>query len=267
MPEAPTKKTNWSAVLEDNPWVVFLAPFIVFMIFTQIEPTPEKAGGAFGLVIPYSHYPWAYAAKIVLTLAAVGAVWPGYRWFPFRVSPLAIVVGVVGVVVWVGLCKLQLETRVIGPFLSPLLDNPLGKTFGLAGMFDPEATRSAFNPFEHMADRRAAWAFLAVRFFGLALVVPLIEEFFLRGFIMRFVMARDWWEVPFGTVTTTAVVVGTVFPMLMHPAELVAAAVWFSMITWLMVRTKNIWDCVAAHAVTNFLLGVYVVASGDWHLM
>jgi uncharacterized protein len=57
--------------------------------------------------------------------------------------------------------------------------------------------------------------------------------------------------------------------LLMHPAELLAAAVWFTLVTWLMLRTKNIWDCVVAHAVTNFLLGVYVVFMGGdaWRLM
>jgi membrane protease YdiL (CAAX protease family) len=39
------------------------------------------------------------------------------------------------------------------------------------------------------------------------------------------------------------------------------------MVTWLMVKTRNIWDCVVAHAVTNLLLGVYVVATGQWQLM
>jgi len=33
-----------------------------------------------------------------------------------------------------------------------------------------------------------------------------------------------------------------------------------------MVRTRNFWDCVAAHAVTNLLLGVYIVAAGQWTL-
>jgi hypothetical protein len=33
-----------------------------------------------------------------------------------------------------------------------------------------------------------------------------------------------------------------------------AAAVWLSLDTWLMVRTRKIWDCVAAHAVTNLLV-------------
>jgi membrane protease YdiL (CAAX protease family) len=84
---------------------------------------------------------------------------------------------------------------------------------------------------------------------------------------LGFVMQADWWEVPFGRVNAVAVLAGTIVPMLMHPAELLAAAVWFSLITWLMVRTKNLWDCIAAHAVTNLLLGVYVVLSGQWHLM
>mgnify|MGYP006910770527 CR=1 FL=1 len=42
---------------------------------------------------------------------------------------------------------------------------------------------------------------------------------------------------------------------------------WFSMVTWLYVRTRNIWDCVAAHAVYKVLLGIYVVSNGDWRLM
>jgi hypothetical protein len=48
-------------------------------------------------------------------------------------------------------------------------------------------------------------------------------------------------------------------------AELQVAAVWFSLVTWLMIRTRNIGDCVAAHAVTN-LLGIYVVTQHEWQL-
>jgi CAAX prenyl protease-like protein len=127
--------------------------------------------------------------------------------------------------------------------------------------------RPSFNPLAELANTPAwAYTFLVIRFVGLAIVVPIIEEFFLRGFLMRVVVHENWWAVPFGTLTTAAAIVGTAVPMLMHPAELLAAAVWFSLVTWLMTRTKNIWDCVAAHAVTNLLLGIYVVARGAWHL-
>ena len=128
--------------------------------------------------------------------------------------------------------------------------------------------RSAFNPLQELADNPVwAYGFLLIRFTGLAVIVPVIEEFFWRGFLMRFLVAERWWQVPFGTVNRVAIVAGTLGPTLMHPAELLAALVWFSMITWLMVRTRNIWNCVVAHAVTNFLLGVYVVISGHWELM
>jgi CAAX prenyl protease-like protein len=242
-----------------NPWLVFLLPFVVFMIVGSLEPTPDKPGGAaIGLAIPYSLYPAVYTIKIALTLAAVVFVLPGYKEFPFRVSLLAVVVGVVGALIWVGLCKLDLEHAYIQPFLDKL---KLGWLVG-------SGERAAFDPLRQLADRPVwAWVFLGIRFFGLALVVPLVEEFFLRGFVMRFVVDQRWWEAPFGQVNRLAVVLGTLLPMFSHPGELLAAAVWFSLVTWLMVRTRNIWDCVAAHLITNLLLGVYVVATGDWRLM
>jgi uncharacterized protein len=251
MINAPNWRTN---LLQRHHWVTFLLPFVVFMLAGSLEPTPEKLGGAsIGLAIPYTYYPWVYAGKIVLTLAAIAAVWPGYRQFSPRPTPLAIIVGAVGGVLWVGLCLL--------PFLN---------RFGL-GWLIGAGSRSAFNPFRELAGHPFwAWTFLAVRFLGLVAVVPLIEEFFLRGFVMRLVVDRDWWDVPFGKANRLAIVLGTALPMLMHPGELLAAAVWFSMITWLMLRTRNIWDCVAAHAITNLILGIYVVYQNTpeaWRLL
>ena len=103
--------------------------------------------------------------------------------------------------------------------------------------------------------------------FGLAILVPIIEEFFLRVFLVRFVMHVDWFKIPFGKVDRLGLITSIAFPILMHPAEIFAAAVWFGMITWLMLRTRNIWDCVAAHAVTNALLGAYVIYFNDWQFM
>jgi hypothetical protein len=247
-------------------------PLVVYMLVGSLEPSPpepvpekfrEAAGplaeGGAGLSlssrlgIRYRHYPLVYTAKIAATIAAMLYVLSGYRQFRWRVSPLAIGVGVVGVALWIAICHLQMERQLLEPL-------------GLAS-FLGLGERPAYNPLVQLADDRAwAYTFLAIRFLGLALVVPIIEEFFLRGFLMRFVIQDRWWEVPFGTITPLAAVVGTAVPMLMHPAELLAAAVWFSLVTWLMTRTKNIWDCVAAHAVTNLLLGIYVVMCGQWQL-
>ena len=97
----------------NNPWLVFLLPFVVFMLVGSLEPSPDTVGGkSIGLAIPYTYYPVVYALKISMTLAAIGFVLPGYRQFPFRVGWLAIVVGVVGVFIWVGLAKLNLEHQI-----------------------------------------------------------------------------------------------------------------------------------------------------------
>ena len=267
------------------PWATFLLPLIVYMVVGTQEPKPpdyppsadpsaandDPGNSQVDSVEPgiddehydyeleyqiqrYRRYPTIYTIKIALTLVAIVLVWAGYRTFAWRLSGLSIVVGVLGVVLWIGLCHAQLEVRLLRPL-------------GLA-RFVELGERSAFNPLEQLAETPAwAYTFLAIRFAGLALIVPLIEEFFIRGFLMRFVINDQWWKWPFGVVNRTAVIVGILFPMLMHPSELLAAFVWFSLITWLMVRTRNIWDCVVAHAVTNLLLGIYVVAFDQWQLM
>ncbi|HUT94004.1 MAG TPA: CAAX prenyl protease-related protein [Thermoguttaceae bacterium] len=272
-PPRPAGRGWRRALLERHRWVTFVLPLAVFMLAGSLEPKPPESGVADGwLAIPYGYYPIVYTAKIALTVAAILFVLPGLALCaglptPHSrqrgqetcaervVSPLAVLVGLVGGVAWVGLCRLGLEQKLLAPV-------------GLDGLLGL-GTRSAFNPFDELQDYPAAcaWALLAVRFFGLVVVIAVAEELFLRGFAMRFVIQANWWEVPFGRVSATAVVVGTLVPMLMHPAELLAAAVWFSLVTWLMVKTKNLWDCVAAHAVTNLVLGIYVVFSGQWHLM
>jgi CAAX prenyl protease-like protein len=238
-----------------QPWVAFVLPLATFMLVGSIEPTPDRPFELLGWQIPYSSYPVVYAVKLALTMAVMAQVgWRGYRQFPLRVTPWAPAAGVIGVVLWIALAKLELEERLLGPL-------------GLGG-FIAQGQRAAFNPLEAWPDHAAlAWLFLALRFWGLVVIVPIIEEFFLRGFLMRFVIAPDWWRVPFGTLTPLACVAGTLVPVLMHPGEMLAAAVWFSLITGLMALTRNIWDCVAAHATTNLLLGVYVVATGEWHFL
>lgn len=245
-------------LLTRHPWLTFLLPFIVYMAVGSLEPTPPPAapvaadGVAWG--VQYRHYPVIYTLKILATAASMLLVLPGYQSFPLRVSPLGLLTGGIGGVVWIVLAELQLEPRLLG-------------SLGMDWFADLGA-RPAFNPLDQIQGNRAwAVAFLFIRFSGLVLLVPIIEEFFLRGFVMRVVMDADWWKQPFGQVDRLAILVGTAVPMLTHPGELLAALVWFSMITWLMIRTRSIWDCIVAHAVTNLMLGIYVVSTGSWFLM
>jgi hypothetical protein len=245
-------------LLTKHRWLVFVLPFLVYVLLGALEPAAQSAGGtARSWSVPYAWYPLLYTGKIALVLLAIALVWPGYRQFPLRLSPWAIVVGVGGAVVWIGLCY-------VGWGLESWLRGVLP-----AGWASSFGGRAGYNPSEQLAGRPLwAWAFLGVRFLGLIAVVPLVEEFFLRGFLMRLVIRPEWWEVPFGTLTWPAMLVGVGLPALYHniPVETLSAVAWFSLVTWLMAKTRNIWDCVAAHAVTNLLLGIYVLAGGQWWL-
>jgi CAAX prenyl protease-like protein len=224
---------------------------VVFMLSGYLEPSRD---GASAVGLTYEQFGWAYAARAALTTVVIVFVWPVFRELGGRVTPLSFVVGLVGGALWVWLCRQDFEQTAL-------------PAVGLGWWLKMES-RSAYDPVSELgAGTGAYYAFLAVRFYGLVVLVPLLEELFLRGFVMRLVIDPDWWTVPFGTLTAAAVAAGTIVPLLMHPAsEFFAVVVWFSLVTALMAYSRSFWDCVIAHGITNLMLGAYVVTSGDWQL-
>jgi hypothetical protein len=198
-------------------------------------------------------YPVAYTVQIGATLLAMLLVRSIYQSVTFRLSFRAAVYGVVGGLLWIVVCRRGLE-------------NWLWMAIGQAD-WAGYAARPSFNPLATFQGSPVALGlFLTLRFAGLVVIVPIIEEFFLRGFLMRFVVTAQWWTIPLGTVTLASASIATIYGVLSHPAEWIAALLWFSLITLLYSRTRNLWDCVAAHAVTNGILGVYIVLWQDWAL-
>lgn len=219
------------------------------------------------LWLPKYHtwYPTTYSISIVATTILVLAVFGGYLKAPFNFSWLSVAVGVVGIFVWIGLVEAQWA---VGQFFQGLEQADAGGEKWTTWIGETLAgTREAFNPFDALKQNPSwMWQFLAIRFFGLVIIVPLVEEFFLRGFLMRYVDDPDWDEIPLGYAGTLAILSVTIYGVIAHPAEMLAAAAWFSMVTWLFLKTSSIWNCVIAHSVTNLLLGLYVVYYGAWYL-
>jgi len=173
------------------------------------------------------------------------------RQFPPAVDYRGILFGLLGAVIWIGTCSLELERSLID-------------ALGLSQDWLP--ARESVNPFDVYATSDSLLAFLAVRFSLLVICVPIAEELFLRGFVMRAVEVEDWTELPLQQIGTTGLVMGTVYGIATHPAEWIAAALWFTLITLLMVRSGKFWNCVVAHAITNLILGIYVCLYAQWHL-
>lgn len=247
-----------SSQSENTPpfWPLVL-PFAVFMLVSMLEPQfaddNPSSGAALEATDPVAwRYLLIYSVKIVLMLGITVFFFNFYtRFFKFKVTLQGLAFGILGGVIWIGLCYLQLEKNV-------------GTAIGL-----PEAwfdIRTAINPSNHFTAPWPLVLFFVIRFTGLVVAVPLAEEIFLRGFLIRFLEDPDWWKVKIKHLGLWPLAAATLYGVLTHPTEAIAAIAWFSWITLLMIRTKSIWDCVVAHAITNLMLGIYVVMYAKWHL-
>jgi len=111
----------------------------------------------------------------------------------------------------------------------------------------------------------ACWLNAATRWVRLIIVVPLLEEVFWRGFLLRFLIREPFEKVPFGTFTWTSCAWVTFFFAGAHwgpdfwPALLTGAL--YNLVAY---RTRSLGSCVLAHATTNLLLGIYIFATGQW---
>jgi uncharacterized protein len=123
-----------------------------------------------------------------------------------------------------------------------------------------EAT-SGFRPVD--AQGNVIWRLLAVRWLGAALLVPVMEELFWRSFLMRWIQAPQFEAVDPARVGLRAVVLSTFVFMLAHTLWLAAIVAGLAY-AWLYIRTGRLWVAVIAHAVTNGMLGVWVVFTGNW---
>jgi hypothetical protein len=94
-------------------------------------------------------------------------------------------------------------------------------------------------------------------------VVPVMGETFWRSFLMRWVDAPDFESVePSQLSIKSFVITGLLFGF-EHNLWLagIVAGVAYSL---LYIRHSNLWSPILAHAVTNGLLGVWVVRTGNW---
>ncbi len=111
---------------------------------------------------------------------------------------------------------------------------------------------------------KANLAFIAVRTFGCVAIVPVIEELFWRGWLMRWLVSRDFRKVPIGAYTASAFWITAALFACEHGAFWEVGLAAGIVYNWWVVRTRSLADCIVAHATTNGLLSAYVLIGGNW---
>jgi len=211
-------------------WLRIL-PFAAYLAFIVIGDVLERLG------VPRDTLRWLYPVKIALVALLLALFWRQYRELSrFHLAPLhalvALATGVLVLVLWI---HLDASWMVVG--------SPSG--------FDPRVAG------------RIDWLLVAVRIAGAALVVPIMEELFWRSFLMRWVDAADIESVEPSQLSLKSFVITVVLFGVEHDlwlAGIVAGAAY----SLLYMRHRNLWSPILAHAVTNGLLGVWVVRTGSW---
>jgi CAAX prenyl protease-like protein len=228
--------------------------FMLFLVFADlldlVSFTSASANASWYRTSPRQ---WVYPLQTIACLAVLTVCRKHYRFTSHRNGSLAAALGVVGIVIWVAPGFLYQQWQ---------MTDGWWKYLGFADR------RDGFNPLvmREFGENtfRAAVVF---RFVRLVVAVPLVEEIFWRGFLMRFCVNPDgdYKNVPFGTHHRRSLFVVTAAFVLVHdPIDYLAATVFGLLMYFTAVRTKSLSACVLMHATANLLLGFYIMWTHQW---
>ncbi|MBK8121268.1 MAG: CAAX prenyl protease-related protein [Sulfuritalea sp.] len=208
-------------------------PFVLYIGFLAATPSLREA-------LPTGwDGRWLYAVHIALVILALAWFARAYE----ELRPLALG--------W----RDALEALAVGVAVFVLWIN-LDLSWAMQG--EPGA---GFDPRNASGD--IDWALVAIRIFGAAAVVPIMEELFWRSFMLRWIDKPDFRELPPASASWRALAISSVLFAVEHfqwLAGLIAGLAYGA----IYMRSQTLWSPILAHAVTNLLLGTWVVATGAW---
>lgn len=215
----------------EQPGFARTLPFALYIAFLALAPTLHGWQGY--------DVRWLYGVQISAVILALALLWGQYREINAGVRLscrqwlLSAAVGIAVFVLWINL-------------------DQAWATIGENRGFNPQQAGGALD-----------WPLVLTRMFGAAAVVPVMEELFWRSLVMRWIECRAFLGVTPAAIGLRAVVMSSVVFGLEH-------SLWFAGIlaglayAWIYRRSGNLWAPITAHAVTNLLLAVWIVSTGNW---
>ena len=220
--------------LQASPLLARVLPFVVFLVLTSCQ-------GSLG---PESHF-WVYLAKCVIGAWMIWVTWPLVSEMRWAISFEALIAGTLVFILWVALDVLYPK------FSQPNDSWDLQKQFASPSVM--------------------VWFFAGVRLAGSTLLVPMLEEVFYRSFLYRYILAPNWMFTAYNSFAVKPFLITSIVFGFTHQQWL-AGIVCGMIYQLLVIRTNRIADAITAHAVTNLLLGAWVITQGfgyadkpQWH--
>jgi len=211
-----------------GPGFPFVAPFALFMGLLFLRQKFEAQGW------------WLYGLCSLLVLGLILWLRPRYRGQDPAPVPVrhSILLGLGAIVLWIA------------------LDPWMPRT----------GTRDNTFPYEAAFQLGTVPGVLAIlfRMFGAVVVVPIAEELFWRGYLMRTIIKPEFEEVPLATFQPLSFYITTVAFALVHVE--IGSAILFALIAgWWFLKTKSLKAVIILHAAANLGLAVYVLISRNWY--
>jgi len=227
---------QWLAnLLDTRPEFVWIGPFMAYLLLLGLnDKTPEQ----------YMYIP--IAIRGLGALVVVGMVWRRLPSFGKAHLYLAIPLGILAAAGWIH-------------------GHHLFEYLGLGGSWFNLRAPSANNDPRIGLSPAAWWSQAVFRIAVATITVPIVEELFWRGFMLR--ALTDWYhfeQVPAGRFAWKAFIGTALLSTMQHPAH------WgISILCWLVFNALFYWKksllfLMIVHGMTNLTLYLYVIYCQDW---
>lgn len=197
---------------------------IPFVLYLAVTPV-------LGLFLDEPMYA-GYVIKTILVTAVLLYYWKQYN-IRFRLDFLAIGIGIAIFLLWVG----------------------------IEGFYPHIGEPSAFNPY--LFEGFTAVLLIIIRVFGAIVTASIVEELFVRSFLIRYLVKEDFENVRQGTFTWLSFIITVLFFGFSHQRWL-AGIITGVLLTLLLYKRKNIGSCIIAHSVANACLAAFVLTTENW---
>lgn len=207
----------------------YLVPFLAILAATSVS---KAASG---------YFEWLYPLRFIAAAIALWYFRPELKKLNWRFGWIAPLTGAAVFVMWIAPSwrAHSPAVSVLGPALA------------------------ALSP-------TARWGWIAFRVAAAVVTVPIAEELAFRGYLARRLINWDFRSVAFTGLTVFSVALSSAVFGLEHMKNLLdwphlllgflAGCAFALALRW----RGRMGDAVAAHAISNLLLAVWVLASGDW---